>query len=680
MTFLAGPRRFLFSFAEYFTACFIMVMPGFRSRKGCFDGVGKARRITLLKLAVGERRRNSASEESCNSAAAQSCIKKMKQIRNVAIIAHVDHGKTTLVDALLRQSKTKLGKQFNENSELIMDSNDLEKERGITIFSKNASVEWSGIKINIIDTPGHADFGGEVERVLKMADGCLLLVDAKEGPMPQTRFVLKKALELGHKIIVVINKIDKPDARPNYVLDKTFELFLELGADDSTAESPVIYASSKLGKAGLQPNLNQMIDIIPVFEAIEKFIPAPTVNPQATLQMLATNITSDNFKGRIAIGRIQNGILKAGQEVSHINHSGEIKKYRLTALMTFLGLERVDVSEVEAGDIAAIAGISEINIGDTISDPINPIALPILKIDEPTVKMTFSINSSPFSGQEGEFSTSRQIRERLCKELETDMALRFEDDEKGGWVVSGRGELHLAIFIERMRREGYEFQVSRPQVIEKEINGQKMEPYELLFIDVPEQYSGVVIQKLGSRQGQLLKMKTENNTTELEYRIATANLFGFRSEFLTDTRGLGIMNTLFDDYHPKSGKKIERDHGSIVVHEAGVTCLHGLLIGQGRGVLFIGPGETVYKGQVVGMNSRIEDVHVNVCKEKKLTNVRSKGEGVSAHFDTPRTMGLEDALEYISDDELVEVTPKNIRIRKMVLDEAEEKKRQKGIK
>ncbi|PIQ69584.1 MAG: translational GTPase TypA [Candidatus Tagabacteria bacterium CG11_big_fil_rev_8_21_14_0_20_41_11] len=600
-----------------------------------------------------------------------------KQIRNIAIIAHVDHGKTTLVDALLRQSKTYLKKEIAQNT-CIMDSDELEKERGITIFSKNVSVEWKGIKINIIDTPGHADFGGEVERVLKMADGGLLLVDAKEGPMPQTRFVLKKALEMGHKIIVVINKIDKLDARPHFVLDKTFELFLELGASDATADFPVIYASSKQGKAGITPDLSIMKDITPVFEAIEKYIPAPGGDPDAPFQMLATSITGDNFRGRIAVGRVENGVLRSNQEVAHINARGEIKKYRLTGLMNFFGLERVEVKEVPAGDIAAVTGIADINIGETIADPENPVALPLLKIDEPTIKMVFSINSSPFAGTEGEFSTSRQIRERISRELETDMALRVLDIQ-AGWIVSGRGELHLAIFIERMRRDGYEFQVSRPQVIEKEINGQKMEPYELVFIDVPEASAGIVIQKLGSRQGQLLNMRTENGTTSLEFRVPTAGLFGFRSEFLTDTRGLGIINTLFDGYRLQAGKKKEREHGSLVAHESGTTRLFGLLIAQGRGVLFVGPGELVYKGQVVGKNSRAQDLRVNVCKEKKLSNVRSKGEGVSEHFDTPRVMGLEDALEYIGDDELVEVTPKNIRIRKVILDENEEKKRKKGI-
>ncbi|MBI2463155.1 MAG: translational GTPase TypA [Candidatus Spechtbacteria bacterium] len=627
----------------------------------------------------------------------------MSQIRNVAIIAHVDHGKTTLVDALLRQSKTHLEKEVAQN-ELIMDSNELERERGITIFSKNASVIWNPsadakaladeptgkIKINIIDTPGHADFGGEVERVLKMADGCLLLVDAKEGPMPQTRFVLKKALEMKHKIIVVINKIDRPDARVNHVLDKTFDLFVELGADDATLDFPVLYVSAKLGKAGNENNLEAMQDIKPVFDAIEKHIPAPGGDPESPLQMLAVNITSDPFRGRIAIGRVYNGTISAGQEVSHINHLGEIKKYKLTSLMTFVGLGRVEAASVEAGDIAAISGIQEINIGETIASVENPTALPLLKIDEPTVKMTFSINSSPFAGKEGEYSTSRQIRDRLYKELETDMALRIEDIN-GGWIASGRGELHLAILIERMRREGYEFQVSRPQVIEKEIDGpllpdgssgpkQKMEPYELLFIDVPEPYGGVIIQKLGSRQGQLINMKTDNGVTNFEFRVPTASLFGYRNEFLTDTRGLGIINTLFDAYHPKGGKVLEREHGSLVAHETGTTRLYGLLNVQDRGTLFVGPGQEVYKGQVVGQNSRGDDIAVNVCKEKQLSNMRSKGEGVSEHFDEPRVMTLEDALEYIGDDELVEITPLNVRIRKVVLDEDEEKRRKKGMK
>ncbi|KKW19119.1 MAG: GTP-binding protein TypA [Parcubacteria group bacterium GW2011_GWA2_51_10] len=615
--------------------------------------------------------------------------KIMSNIRNVAIIAHVDHGKTTLVDALLRQSKTKLSKE-QDTQETIMDSNDLERERGITIFSKNASIEWQDTKINIIDTPGHADFGGEVERVLKLADGCLLLVDAKEGPMPQTRFVLKKALQMGHKIIVVINKIDKPGARPAWVLDKTFDLFVDLGASDETADFPVIYASAKQGKAGLEPELEKMTDITPIFDTILKFIPEPKVDPNAPLQILITTITGDDFKGRIATGRIYNGTIKTGQDVMHINRAGQMAKCRIMALMTFFGLERIEVKSAVAGDVVAIAGIPDINIGETIADLNNPIALPLLKIEEPTVKMTFSVNDSPFAGKEGEYSTSRQIRDRLHKELETDMALKVEDSPEAdptsptgyagqGWIVSGRGELHLAILIERLRREGYELQVSRPQVIVKEIDGQKMTPYEQVFIEVPEAHSGAVIQKLGSRHGELREMRTENGIVFLEFVIPTRGLFGYRTEFLTDTRGLGIINTMFYDYMPDPANWREREQGSLVAHETGVSNLYGLLNVQDRGVLFIGPAVQVYKGQVVGQNARSEDINVNVCREKALSNMRSKGDGKAEHFNTPKTMGLEDALEYIGDDELVEITPKNVRIRKVILDENDAKRKARGM-
>ncbi|TSC84711.1 MAG: GTP-binding protein TypA [Parcubacteria group bacterium Gr01-1014_13] len=600
------------------------------------------------------------------------------QIRNVAIIAHVDHGKTTLVDALLRQSKTKLGKELVDQ-ETIMDSNDLERERGITIFSKNASIEWQDTKINIIDTPGHADFGGEVERVLKLADGCLLLVDAKEGPMPQTRFVLKKALQMGHKIIVVINKIDKPGARPAWVLDKTFDLFVDLGASDEVADFPVIYASAKQGKAGLTPDLEAMTDITPIFDTVLKFIPEPKVDPNAPLQILITTITGDDFKGRIATGRIYNGVIKTGQDIMHINREGKMTKCRVMALMTFFGLERIEVKEAVAGDVVAIAGIPEINIGETIADLNNPIALPLLNVEEPTVKMTFSVNDSPFAGKEGQFTTSRQIRERLYKELETDMALKVEDGLDGGWIVSGRGELHLAILIERLRREGYELQVSRPQVIVKEIDGKKMTPYEQVFIEVPEASSGSVIQKLGSRHGEMREMRTENGIVFLEFIIPTRGLFGYRTEFLTDTRGLGLINTIFYQYMPDPGSWREREQGSLVAHETGTSNLYGLLNIQDRGQLFIGPGSAVYKGQVVGQNARSEDIRVNVCKEKQLSNMRSKGDGVSEHFNAPKTMGLEDALEYIGDDELVEITPKNVRIRKVILDENEAKRKARGM-
>ncbi len=598
----------------------------------------------------------------------------MQDIRNVAIIAHVDHGKTTLVDALLRQSKIKLDKEFNESRDLIMDSNDLERERGITIFSKNASVNWKGTKINIIDTPGHADFGGEVERVLKMADGCLLLVDAKEGPMPQTRFVLKKALEMGHKIIVVVNKIDREDARIDFVLNKTFDLFLELGADEETAFFPVIFASGKLGKAGTERDINKMVDITPIFDAILEYVPAPQREINKPLQMLVTTISGDNFKGRISTGKILCGSISAGEDIAHINHQGVIKTCRVSSLMTYEGLERVETKKAEAGDIVAVGGIADVTIGDTIADVSDPQQLPVISIEQPTVRMTFSANTSPFAGREGVFKTSRQVRDRLYKELETDVALRVEDTAKGDWIVSGRGELHLAILIERMRREGYEFQVSRPRVVEKIVDNKVFTPFEKVFIEVPESYSGIVMQKMGERHAEMIDMKSEEGISTFEFIIATKELFGYRSEFLSDTRGLGIINVTFLEYRQDDGTKYERKQGSLVVFENGSTSLYGLLGVQDRGILFLGPSISVYKGEVVGQNSRTGDIIVNVCKEKQLTNHRSKGEGVSEHFNLPKTMDLEDALGYIDDTELVEVTPKSVRIRKIILDEAEERR------
>ncbi|MCK4520432.1 translational GTPase TypA [Candidatus Parcubacteria bacterium] len=589
-------------------------------------------------------------------------------IRNIAIIAHVDHGKTTLVDALLRQSKSDLGKDL-ANQVCIMDSNELEKERGITIFSKNAAIHYNGTKINIIDTPGHADFGGEVERVLNMADGCLLLIDAKDGPMHQTRFVLKKALEMGHKIIVVINKIDKAGARIDFALNATLDLFLELSADENALNFPVIYASGREGKAGIDPDLNKMTDIIPLFDAILKHIPSPLGDPQKPLQMLVTSISGDDFKGRICIGRVHNGVIKSGQEITYINKRGQVKKHRLISLMTFSGLNRKEAAEVSAGDIAALAGIPDVTIGETIADPIDPKALPIINIEEPTVKMTFLVNNSPFAGKEGQFSTSRQVKARIYKELETDVALRIEELTSVSWTVSGRGELHLAILIERIRREGYELQVSRPQVIVKEIDGQKMVPFEKVYIEVPEKFHGSVIQKLNSRKGELVDMKNIDGIVFLEFIIPTRGLFGYRSEFLTDTKGMGIINTNFYQYQKDSGGWKERNHGSLVAHETGMTNLYGLRNVQSRGFLFLGPGIKVYEGQVVGQNSRSEDIRVNVCKEKQLSNMRSRGDGVTEHFNEPKIMDLEDALVYINDDELVEITPKNIRIRKVFLDE-----------
>lgn len=600
-------------------------------------------------------------------------------IRNVAIIAHVDHGKTTLVDAMLRQSHTHMSKDQEGSGDLIMDSNDLERERGITIFSKNASVKYKDTKINIIDTPGHADFGGEVERVLKMADGALLLVDAKEGPMPQTRFVLKKALQLGLKIIVIINKIDKSDARAEWVLGKTFDLFVELGASEEHAFFPVLYAVGKSGIAGPVADVSKMTDITSIFETILKEIPAPSGDPKLPLQMLVTTIKGDNHLGRIATCKIFNGVVNATQEIMHINRDGVQKKYRLTSLMTFDGLDRTSVAQAQAGDIVAVSGIPDINIGETIADPTTPIALPLLDIEQPTVKMTFMVNNSPFAGKEGQFSTSRQIRERLFKELETDMALKVADNIDGTWEVSGRGELHLAILIERLRREGFEFQVSRPKVIERVVDGKKQVPFESLSIEVPEDYAGTVMQKMGSRHGELKDMRTDNGITFLEFLIPTRGLFGYRSEFLTDSKGLGIINSNFAEYRPDFDKWPDRAHGSIVAYENGTAMLYALSSAQDRGELFIMPATLVYKGQVVGQSARPEDVVVNVCKEKQLTNNRSKGDGVSAHFNAPKIMLLEDALEYISDDELVEVTPKNIRIRKTILDEREAKRAAKGL-
>ncbi len=597
----------------------------------------------------------------------------MRKIRNVAIIAHVDHGKTTLVDALLKQSKTKLHKGLSTS--LIMDSNELERERGITIFSKNASVIFNETKINIIDTPGHADFGGEVERVLKMADGCLLLVDAKEGPMPQTRFVLKKALEMKHKIIVVINKIDRPDARVEYVLDKTLDLFIELGADDEAAYFPVVYASAKQGKAGTSNSLSTMKDITPVFDIILKEIPQPTGAEKATLQLLITTLTSDTHKGRIAVGRIYNGTIKSGQGAVQITRDGQINKFKITSLMTFEGLEKIEIQEAVAGDIVAVSGISNPVIGETISDILFPSPLPLLDIEEPTIRMSFMVNNSPYAGKEGEFKTSRQIRDRLYKELETDMALFVEDDSSGGWTVSGRGELHLAILIERMRREGYEFQVARPQVISKMVDGKELIPYERIFIEVPEEFSGTVMQKMGIRRGELKDMTVVNGIAFMEFIISTRGLFGYRSEFVTDSKGLGIINANFYHYGEDNGYSHDRQQGSLVAHESGVTTQYGLTNVQDRGHLFVGPAIKVYKGQVIGQNAKKEDLAVNVCRLKNLTNMRSKGDGTSEYFKTPKEMGLEDAIEYISDNELVEVTPQSIRIRKVILDETEERKR-----
>lgn len=603
-----------------------------------------------------------------------------KEIRNVAIIAHVDHGKTTLVDALLKQSETRL-KAETAAKERIMDSNDLERERGITIFSKNAAIEWKGVKINIIDTPGHADFGGEVERVLSMADGALLLVDAAEGPMPQTRFVLKKALALGLKAIVVINKIDRKDARVDEVVNETFDLFVELGASDEQTDFPLFYAVAREGRAGTEAVIASMSDVSPLLNGIVAHIPPPQADEGKPLQMLTVSLAYDSYRGKIVTGKISQGRLAQGQKVLHINRKGEREQATVIALMTYLSLERIDVSEARAGDIVAISGIGDVSIGETITDPEDPQPLPPLAIEQPTIKMSFLVNTSPFAGKEGTWCQSRKIRERLFHELETDVALRVEDtDSPDTWTVSGRGELHLAILIERMRREGYEFQVSRPQVIYREEGGKTLEPYEEVFIEVPEAMVGSIIEKLGKRRGELKNMHASHGISHLHFVIPTRGLLGYRSEFLTDTKGQGVMNTLFFGYEPKAEDITTNPHGSLVAHEAGTAVTYGMLTAQGRGTLFISPGTEVYKGMVVGQNARDEDISVNVCKEKKLSNMRSKGEGTAETLESPRVLTLEEALEYIGDDELVEVTPKNIRLRKRILDETQEARRLKGIK
>ncbi len=600
----------------------------------------------------------------------------MNSIRNISIIAHVDHGKSTLVDALLKQSETNLGKLVND--ELIMDSNELERERGITIFSKNAAVIYRETKINIIDTPGHADFGGEVERVLNMADGSLLLVDAQEGPMPQTRFVLKKALDAKHKIIVVINKIDKPNARINHVLEKMIELFMELGATNEQLNFPIIYAAGRLGMAGTSSDLSAMKNIVPLFEAILKYIPAPKGISDAPFQMIVVSIQYDNFQGKIAVGRIERGVATNGMQIAHIRSNGTIKNFKITELMTFLGLKRIPVPSVQTGDIIALAGIPEVNIGDTLADAEHPEPLPLIAIEKPTVKMIFSVNNSPFSGKEGEYCTSRNLRERLFKELDNDVALRVEEsDASDKFLVSGRGELHLAILIEKMRREGYEFQVSKPEVIFKEENGVTSEPAEDVWIEVPEKHYGLIIQKMSERKGELRNVSIENGTVSFHFFIPTRGLIGFRNEFMIETRGTGIINSLFAGYFPKFDSVPGNPHGSLVVHEPGVTTAYALLRSQERGVMFVGPGEKVYEGQVVGQNAKMEDITVNVCRQKQLTNFRAKTDAVTDDLIPPRVLSLEQALEYIGDDELMEVTPKSIRIRKLFLTEIERKRHNK---
>lgn len=591
---------------------------------------------------------------------------KREDIRNVAIIAHVDHGKTTLVDQLLMQSGIF---RSNENvAERVMDSNDLERERGITILSKNTAVMYNGVKINIVDTPGHADFGGEVERILMMVDGVLLLVDAFEGCMPQTRFVLKKALGLGKKPLVVVNKIDRPGARPEEVVDEVLDLFIELGADDEQLEFPVVYASGRNGYASLEPHVKGT-DMKPLFEKILEEIPAPEGEFDQPLQLLFSNIDYDDYVGRIGIGRVERGSCRVGQTVMLCRNDGTCKNARINKLYQFEGLKRVEAETASLGDIVSVSGIADLNIGETACDPEHPEPLPFVKIDEPTVSMLFMVNNSPFAGREGKYVTSRNIRERLFKEVETNVAMRVEEtDSADTFKVSGRGELHLSILIETMRRQNFEFQVSRPKVIMKEIDGVMCEPMELLAVEVPDNYVGPVMEKLGSRKAELINMTTkESGTTQIEFRIPSRGLMGYRPEFLTDTNGNGIMNHIFDGYEPYKGDIETRTQGSLIAHETGPSTGYGLFAAQDRGRMFIGPGVDVYEGMIVGANPKNEDMTVNVCKKKHITNTRASGSDEALKLTPPTILSLEQCLEFINDDELVEVTPKSIRMRKMIL-------------
>ncbi|CUN62050.1 translational GTPase TypA [Clostridium perfringens] len=594
-------------------------------------------------------------------------------IRNIAIIAHVDHGKTTLVDALLRQSNV-----FRTNEkveERVMDSNDLEKERGITILSKNTAVHYNGIKINIIDTPGHADFGGEVERVLKMVESVLLVVDSYEGAMPQTKFVLRKALELGLKPIVVINKIDKPDARPEEVIDEIFELFLELGADDEQLDFPIVYASARDGVATI--NIDEPKDNMKdLFDTIIEKVESPKGSIEDSLQMLVTTLDSSEYVGKIAIGKITRGIAKKNQQAAVVRQDGTVTKFKISSLYTHDGLKRIEVDEAQLGDIVAISGISDVNIGETITDAQNPEGLPFVKIDEPTLNMNFMVNDSPFAGREGDFVTSRHLRDRLLKELETNVSLKVKEITPDCFEVSGRGELHLSILIETMRREGYEFQVSKPNVITKiDENGVKVEPIEHLTIDVPEEFMGPVMEKLGPRKAEMVNMTSAvNGYSRLEFKIPARGLIGFRNEFMTDTKGNGIMNHVFDGFEKYKGEIPGRSRGSIVVFESGEAVTYGLFNAQERGTLFIEPGTEVYAGMVCGECSRADDIDVNICKKKQLTNTRSSGADDALKLTPVRQMSLEQCLEFINNDELVEVTPVNVRMRKRILDSAERKR------
>lgn len=594
---------------------------------------------------------------------------KMAHIRNVAIIAHVDHGKTTLVDQLLKQSGIFRSNQVVQ--ERVMDSGDIERERGITILSKNTAVHYGDIKINIIDTPGHADFGGEVERVLKMVDGVVLVVDAFEGPMPQTKFVLRKALELSLPVVVCLNKVDRPEARPKAVIDEVLELFIELDANENQLDSPFVFASARSGVASLDP-LEEGTDMKPLFETIIEHIPAPAGDLDAPLQALVSTIDHSEYVGRIGIGKIENGTIHVNDEVVVLNiHQPEAqKRVRITKLYTFEGLQRQEIKEASVGEIVAISGIEDIMIGDTICSPLHLEPLPFVKISEPTISMNFSVNDSPFAGTEGKFVTSRHIRERLYKELNTDVSLRVEDTDTPECLrVSGRGELHLSILIETLRREGFEFQVSKPEVLFQEEDGKKLEPMEQVTIDVPEEFVGNVIEKLGSRKGEMINMSpSKGGYTRLEFIIPARGLIGYRNEFLTDTKGNGIMHSIFDSYQPYKGEIPTRSQGSLVAFEAGEAITYGLYNAQERGDLFIGPGVKVYAGMIVGRNARAEDMDINVCKKKQLTNTRASGSDDALKLTPPIQMSLEQCIEFINDDELVEVTPQSLRMRKKILD------------
>ncbi|RQL43674.1 translational GTPase TypA [Neisseria meningitidis] len=602
----------------------------------------------------------------------------MKQIRNIAIIAHVDHGKTTLVDQLLRQSGTFRANQ--QVDERVMDSNDLEKERGITILAKNTAIDYEGYHINIVDTPGHADFGGEVERVLGMVDCVVLLVDAQEGPMPQTRFVTKKALALGLKPIVVINKIDKPSARPSWVIDQTFELFDNLGATDEQLDFPIVYASGLSGFAKLEET-DESNDMRPLFDTILKYTPAPSGSADETLQLQISQLDYDNYTGRLGIGRILNGRIKPGQTVAVMNHDQQIAQGRINQLLGFKGLERAPLEEAEAGDIVIISGIEDIGIGVTITDKDNPKGLPMLSVDEPTLTMDFMVNTSPLAGTEGKFVTSRQIRDRLQKELLTNVALRVEDTADADvFRVSGRGELHLTILLENMRREGYELAVGKPRVVYRDIDGQKCEPYENLTVDVPDDNQGAVMEELGRRRGELTNMESDGNgRTRLEYHIPARGLIGFQGEFMTLTRGVGLMSHVFDDYAPVKPDMPGRHNGVLVSQEQGEAVAYALWNLEDRGRMFVSPNDKIYEGMIIGIHSRDNDLVVNPLKGKKLTNIRASGTDEAVRLTTPIKLTLEGAVEFIDDDELVEITPQSIRLRKRYLSELERRRHFKKL-